>query len=85
MSLSPSYSERHPPGVRLMERQDGAHRGGTHAADLLAEAAEGLDRPVYYLCGAPGFVEASFRSLVSSGVPEADTRFEVFRGYGASA
>ena len=59
--------------------------GGTHGADLLAEAAEGLDRPVYYLCGAPGFVEASFRTLVSSGVPEADTRFEVFRGYGASA
>ena len=53
--------------------------------DLLAEAAEGLDRPVYYLCGTPSFVEASFRSLVKSGVPEADTRFEVFRGYGASA
>jgi ferredoxin-NADP reductase len=53
--------------------------------DLIAEAAEGLDRPVYYLCGAPGFVEASLRSLVSSGVEEADTRFEVFRGYGASA
>lgn len=60
-------------------------RTGRVGADLLAEAAEGLDRPVYYLCGAPGFVEASFRSLASSGVPEADTRFEVFRGYGASA
>jgi ferredoxin-NADP reductase len=58
---------------------------GDHGADLLAEAAEGLDLPVYYLCGAPGFVEASFGSLVSSGVPEADIRFEVFRGYGASA
>jgi len=53
--------------------------------DLLAEAAEGLDRPVYYLCGTPSFVEASFRNLVNSGVPEADTRFEVFRGYGAAA
>ena len=59
--------------------------GGQIGPDLLAEAAEGLDRPVYYLCGAPGFVEAAFRSLVSSGVEEADTRFEVFRGYGASA
>ena len=54
-------------------------------ADLLTEAAAGLDRPVYYLCGAPGFIEASFRSLVSSGVGEADIRFEIFRGYGATA
>ena len=59
--------------------------GGQVGPDLLAEAAEGLDRPVYYLCGTPGFVEASFRSLVSSGVVEADTRFDVFRGYGTSA
>jgi len=56
---------------------------GTVEADLLAEAAEGLDDPVYYLCGTTGFVEACYRSLLSSGVPEADTRFEVFRGYGA--
>ena len=54
-------------------------------ADLLAEAAAGLDRPVYYLCGAPGFIEACFRSLVSSGVAEANIRFEIFRGYGATA
>lgn len=54
-------------------------------ADLLTEAAAGLDGPVYYLCGAPGFIEASFQSLVDSGVAEADIRFEVFRGYGAAA
>jgi ferredoxin-NADP reductase len=54
-------------------------------ADLLTEVAAGLDRPVYYLCGAPGFIEACFRSLVSSGVAEADIRFEIFRGYGATA
>ena len=59
--------------------------GGDHGADLLAEAAEGLDRPVYYLCGAPGFVEECSRSLASSGVPEADIRIEVFRGYQAAA
>jgi glycine betaine catabolism B len=59
--------------------------GGEPGKDLLAEAADGLDRPVYYLCGAPGFVEACYRSLVSGGVPEADTRFEIFRGYGATA
>ena len=59
--------------------------GGHGGAGMLAEAAEGLDRPVYYLCGAPGFVEACYRSLVSSGVPEPDIRIEVFRGYGAAA
>jgi ferredoxin-NADP reductase len=59
--------------------------GGDVGADILAEAAEGLDRPVYYMCGAPAFVQACYRSLMSSGVPEADTRFEVFRGYGTAA
>lgn len=52
---------------------------------LLAEAADGLDDPVYYLCGAPGFVETCVHSLVGSGVSEADMKFEVFRGYGAAA
>jgi ferredoxin-NADP reductase len=54
-------------------------------AELLAEAADGLDRPIYYLCGAPGFIEACYRSLVNSGVAEVDIRFEVFRGYGTAA
>jgi ferredoxin-NADP reductase len=54
-------------------------------ADLLADAADGLDRPIYYLCGAPGFIEACYQSLVNSGVAEVDIRFEVFRGYGTAA
>ncbi len=54
-------------------------------ADLLAEAAGGLDRPIYYLCGAPGFIEARYRSLVNSGIAEVDIGFEVFRGYGTAA
>jgi ferredoxin-NADP reductase len=54
-------------------------------ADVLTEAAAGLDRPVYYLCGAPGFIEACIGSLVSSGVAEADVRLEIFKGYGATA
>jgi glycine betaine catabolism B len=53
--------------------------------DLVTDAAAGLDRPVYYLCGAPGFIEACFQSLVSSGVAKGDIRFEVFRGYGSNA
>jgi ferredoxin-NADP reductase len=60
-------------------------RSGRIGVELLAEAAEGLDHPVYYLCGAPGFVEQCFRLLAAAGVDKADIRFEVFRGYGASA
>jgi glycine betaine catabolism B len=59
--------------------------GAELGADLLREAAEDLDRPVYYLCGAPGFIETCYRSLVGSSVPEVDIRFEVFLGYGAAA
>ena len=58
---------------------------GDAGTNLLAEAAKGLDQPVYYLCGAPGFIQACFAGLVASGIAEADIRFEVFRGYGAAA
>jgi ferredoxin-NADP reductase len=59
-------------------------RTGRIDAKLLAEATKDLDHPVYYLCGTPGFVEASQRSLADSGVPEVDIRYELFRGYGAA-
>jgi ferredoxin-NADP reductase len=58
---------------------------GHSGANLLAEAAEGLDQPVYYLCGAPVFIQACFTTLVDSGIAEGDIRFEVFSGYGAAA
>ncbi|HEY1303601.1 MAG TPA: hypothetical protein VGF24_08640 [Vicinamibacterales bacterium] len=58
---------------------------GQTGTDLLAEAADALDQPVYYLCGAPGFIQACFKSLIESGIAEADIRFEVFRGYAVSA
>jgi ferredoxin-NADP reductase len=58
-------------------------RIGNVGVDLLGEVAEGLDQPVYYLCGAPGFVEVCYRALEGSGVPEADIRVELFRGYAA--
>jgi len=65
----------------------GSWEGKTGRVDakLLAEATHDLDQPIYYLCGAPGYVEACFQILMDSGVPEADIRFELFRGYGASA
>lgn len=58
---------------------------GHSGTDLLAETAEGLDQPVYYLCGVPGFIQACFKSLVESGIAEGNIRFEVFRGYGSAA
>jgi ferredoxin-NADP reductase len=58
-----------------------AGNGGT---TLLAEAVADLMQPVYYLCG-EGFIEACFKSLVESGAPEADIKYEVFRGYGVAA
>jgi glycine betaine catabolism B len=58
---------------------------GNGSTTLLAEAAADLKQPVYYLCGAPGFIEACLKSLVESGTPEAAIKFEVFRGYGAAA
>ena len=58
---------------------------GRTGATLLGEAAADLGQPIYYLCGAPGFIQACYKSLVESGTAEADIRFEVFRGYGAAA
>lgn len=57
---------------------------GDSGANLVAEAAADLRQPVYYLCGAPRFIQACFKSLVESGTPEADIKFEVFRGYGTA-
>jgi ferredoxin-NADP reductase len=58
---------------------------GVGSTTLLAEAVADLKQPVYYLCGAPGFIEACLKSLVESGTPEAAIKFEVFRGYGVAA
>jgi ferredoxin-NADP reductase len=70
--------------TRLVEK-DWPGRTGRINAELLAEVTEGLDDPVYYLCGATSFVEMCRQVLISWGVAEEDMRFEVFRGYHASA
>jgi glycine betaine catabolism B len=57
-------------------------RRGRIDAGLLAEAAQGLDDPVYYVCGAPGMVQDAFRTLQRIGIGTHRIRFEVFRGYG---
>jgi ferredoxin-NADP reductase len=56
-------------------------RRGRIDPGLIATAAEGLLDPVYYVCGAPGMVRESLRSLAAAGVPQERIRFEAFRGY----
>jgi ferredoxin-NADP reductase len=84
--------ERRQPNVRVFHTLTGqapeswnGRRGRIvrrDRLDLLSEAAEGLDLPIYYVCGTSGFVAACQQSLRSVGVPGADVRVEVFRGYG---
>jgi ferredoxin-NADP reductase len=54
---------------------------GRIGAGHLAEAAQDLSRPVFYICGKPGMVAEMLRLLSDSSVPEADVMVEVFRGY----
>jgi glycine betaine catabolism B len=62
-----------------------AGRRGRIDSSLLNEASRGLSSPVYYVCGAPGMVQESYRLLQELEVPSDRIRFEVFRGYGRRA
>ncbi|MCI4364214.1 MAG: hypothetical protein L3K13_07985 [Thermoplasmata archaeon] len=57
-------------------------RRGRIDADLLAEASRGLESPAYYVCGAPGLVQETYRLLMELGVGADRVHYEVFRGYG---
>jgi ferredoxin-NADP reductase len=57
-------------------------RTGRIDAALLADASQGLSRPVHYLCGAPGMVQDTYQTLRGLGVAPDRIRYEVFRGYG---
>ncbi|MGA7923325.1 MAG: FAD-dependent oxidoreductase [Thermoplasmata archaeon] len=57
-------------------------RRGRIDSTLLAEASHGLHDPVYYVCGAPGIVQDTYRNLQGLGIRQDRIRFEVFRGYG---
>ncbi len=54
---------------------------GRIGRNLLLRASEGLDRPIYYLCGRPSMVSGIYESLQRLKVPDEDMRYEVFRGY----
>ena len=80
--------ERRNPHFRVLHTLTGSDiaRGWKGSAGRigtlqLQEAARGLDRPVYYICGKPSMVGEMLSLLSGSGVPEADMKVEVFRGY----
>jgi glycine betaine catabolism B len=68
--------------TRVPQESSWEGRRGRVAADLLAEASQGLTAPVYYVCGAPGMVQESYQMLQGLEVPPDRIRFEIFRGYG---
>jgi len=57
-------------------------RTGRIDAQLIHEALKGLENPVVYACGTPGFVEGMVRVLRGEvGFPAESIRVERFRGY----
>lgn len=62
---------------------DAPWKGETRMIDgeLIAQASRGLDAPVHYLVGPPGFVDATQQALARRGVSADDIRTEQFYGY----
>jgi ferredoxin-NADP reductase len=82
--------ERRNPRFRVLHTLTGSAVGkgwgghvGRIGARQLQEATQGLDRPIFYICGKPGMVMAMLNLLSSSAVLEDDVRVEAFRGYGS--
>lgn len=80
---------RRLPGFRLhstmtdMSASGRVWRGDTRmlGTELIADARRGLDAPVYFVVGPPGFVGAAKEGLGVLAVPAADVRTEPFYGY----
>jgi ferredoxin-NADP reductase len=68
--------------TRVPKGSDWTGRRGRIDSELLAELSQGLFDPIYYVCGAPGMVQDTYRTLQGLGVDSDRIRFEVFRGYG---
>lgn len=67
--------------TREPEGSDWRGRRGRIDAALLREAAEGLDDPVYYVCGKPAMVTHAVQTLDALGVPRSRVVYELFTGY----
>jgi glycine betaine catabolism B len=68
--------------TRLSSETSWAGRRGRIDSSFLAEVSHGLSHPIYYVCGAAGMVQATYRTLQSLGIGPDRIKFEVFRGYG---
>lgn len=68
--------------TRVAEKSGWTGRRGRIDSEFLTEVSRGLSDPVYYVCGAPGLVQDTYRSLQALGVATERIKFEVFRGYG---
>lgn len=81
--------ERDLPAFRLLATMTDMPRsavpwaGETRLLDaaLIAQAAEGMSKPIHYLVGPPGMVEAARNALGHAGIGEEDIRSEEFYGY----
>ncbi len=67
--------------TRASSESGWVERRGRIDSSLLAEASRGLSHPVYYVCGAPGMVQGTYRILQGIGVSPDRIKFEVFPGY----
>jgi ferredoxin-NADP reductase len=67
--------------TRTPEDSSWAGRRGRIDSHLLGEVASGLSNPVYYVCGTPGMVQETYRTLLGLGVTEDRVTHEVFPGY----
>src|SRR5437868_12815795 len=73
--LLPTMTDMAKSGIRW--------NGATRLIDaaLIAEAADGLPSPIYYVAGPPAMVEAVRKTLNDAGVSDDDIRSEEFFGY----
>jgi ferredoxin-NADP reductase len=68
--------------TRTAENASWTGRRGRIDAELLDDVSKGLSEPVYYVCGTPGLVHETHRTLLGLGIPADRVVHEVFPGYG---
>ena len=81
-----AWSKRNPniqlvPTITDSTDPDWPYETGRVDEAMLARHVPDLKRPVYYLAGPPGMVEAVKRLLMDRGVSRDNVRFETFSGY----
>lgn len=81
--------EEQNPNFRLVATMTDMHlssrtwpnQTGLITADVVRQVVGDLPKPIYYIVGPPGMVEAMQKTLKHVGIEEADIRIEEFYGY----